>query len=152
MSLPYKLGIHVSALLVGLLVMGAPTVKAQLSDALTDALGGGSSSSGGSVLEGLGGPSMPSLGDVGIGNIAGVLEFCAKNKYLGGDGAGLKDKLLGKLGGQQKAQSDTGYQEGVRGILGGNSGKKVDLNGGRMKQQMTDKVCDQVLDYGKSLT
>jgi hypothetical protein len=59
--------------------------------------------------------------------------------------------LLGKLGGQQKAQLDTGYQEGVGGILGGNSGKKVDLNGSGLKQQLTDKVCDQVLDYGKSL-
>ncbi|MGT2431125.1 DUF2501 domain-containing protein [Cupriavidus basilensis] len=33
--------------------------------------------------------------------MAGVLEFCIKNNYLGGatDAASVKDKLLGKLGG-----------------------------------------------------
>ncbi|WP_345251913.1 DUF2501 domain-containing protein [Pigmentiphaga soli] len=118
-------------------------------------LGGGSGSGGGlgslSGLSGLAGGSLPSLDSVGTGNIAGILGFCAKNKFLGGDATSLQDKLLGQLGGQSKAQSDSGYAEGLSGILGGNSGQKVDLNGGGLKQKLTDQVCDKVLEYGQSL-
>ncbi len=94
---------------------------------------------------------MPSLSSVGTGNLTGVLTYCAKNNYLGGDAAGVKDKLLGQLGGTKSAQSDPGYQQGVAGILGGNSDQKLDLSGDGLKKQLTEKVCDQVLDYGKSL-
>jgi hypothetical protein len=55
------------------------------------------------------------------------------------------------LGGAKSAQSDAGYQQGLKGILGGDSGQKVELGGGGLKQQITDKICDQVLQYGKSL-
>lgn len=132
------------------------TAQAQLLDSVKSALGGSqhtSNTSGGSLLSGvgLGSGALPSLSSVGTGNITGVIQYCAKNNYLGGDAAGLKDKLLGKLGGQSKAKSDTGYQEGLSGILGGNSNKKVDLTGSGLKQQVTQKVCEQVLSYGKSL-
>jgi hypothetical protein len=94
---------------------------------------------------------MPSLDQVGTGNIAGVLEYCAKSKFLGGDASGLKDKLVGQLGGQAKADADPGYQEGLSGVLGGQSGQDLNLNGGGLKKQLTEKVCDQVLTYGQSL-
>ncbi|VCU69123.1 hypothetical protein PIGHUM_01183 [Pigmentiphaga humi] len=131
-----------------------PAAQAQLMDSIKGALGNGqqSSGSGGSLLGGLGGASLPSLGSVGTGNITGVLAYCAQNNYLGGGAASIKDKLLGKLGGEQQAKSDPGYLEGLSGILGGNSGKKVELGGGSsLKQQITEKVCDQVLQYGQSL-
>jgi hypothetical protein len=135
-----------------LLMASAPAGQAQLTDALEGAIGGGSSSSsGGSLLEGLGGQSVPALDKVGLGNIAGVLEYCAKNNFLGGNTGGLKDQLLGKLGGEEKAQSDPGYQEGLGGILGGDSGQKVELGNSGLKQQLTDKVCEEVLKYGQSL-
>ena len=146
-----------------LLLFGAATLaQAQLLDSVKGALGGqhgssssGSSAGGASMLGGLGGSlggqSMPSLSSVGTGNITGVLTYCAKNNYLGGDASSVQNKLLGQLGGAKSAQSDPGYQQGLNGILGGKSGQKVDLGGGGLKQQITDKVCDQVLQYGKSL-
>ncbi|HWL70375.1 MAG TPA: DUF2501 domain-containing protein [Geminicoccus sp.] len=139
-------------LAAALLAIGATDGRAQLTDALEDAVGGGSSSSsGGSLLEGLGGQSVPALDKVGLGNLTGVLEYCAKNNFLGGNASGLKDQLLGKLGGEEKAQSDQGYQEGLGGILGGDSGQKVELGNSGLKQQLTDKVCKEVLKYGQSL-
>ncbi len=116
-----------------------------------DSSGGGSSALGG--LGGLAGGGIPSLDSVGTGNVTGLLGYCARNNLLGGDAAGVKDKLLGKLGGEEKAQSDAGYQEGLKGIVGGNSDKKFDLGGSTagIKSQVTEKVCDQVLKYGKSV-
>lgn len=143
---------RLAAIALGLFI-GTTAAQAQLLDSVKGALGGGqqSSGSGGSLLGGLGGGSLPSLGSVGTGNIAGVLSYCAKNNYLGGGAASVKDKLLGKLGGEQQARSDPGYQEGLSGILGGNSKQKVELGSGGLKQQITEKVCDQVLQYGQSL-
>jgi len=143
---------RLAALALGLFI-ATSTAQAQLLDSVKGALGGGqqSSGSGGSLLGGLGGASLPSLGSVGTGNITGILAYCAKNNYLGGGAASVKDKLLGKLGGETQAQSDPGYLEGLSGVLGGNSGQKVELGGGGLKQQITEKVCDQVLEYGESL-
>lgn len=152
-----------SACWAALLLFGAATAaQAQLLDSVKGALGGqqGSSTSAGSgggasMLGGLGsslgGQSLPSLSSVGTGNITGVLTYCAKNKYLGGDASSVQNKLLGQLGGAKSAQSDAGYQQGLKGILGGDSGQKVNLGGGGLQQQITDKICDQVLQYGKSL-
>lgn len=145
--------------------MTSPAGAAQGLDALKGAISGSKDSAGeaaggaGSALGGLGslgglaGGQLPSLGSVGSGNVTGVLGYCAKNNLVGGDAAGIKDKLVGKLGGQEKADADPGYQEGLKGVLGGNSDKKFDLGGSTagVKSQVTEKVCDEVLKYGKSL-
>ena len=126
---------------------------AQSLDALKGAISGGKDAAGGaSGLGGLAGGGIPSLGSVGTGNLTGLLGYCAKNNLLGGDAAGVKDKLMGKLGGEEKAQADPGYQEGLKGIVGGSSDKKFDLGGANAggKSQITEKVCDEVLKYGKS--
>jgi Protein of unknown function (DUF2501) len=132
----------------------------------------------------MGGGSSSSLSSASTGNAAGVIQFCLKNNYLGSDGgaATVKDKLLGKLGGDTKAASndatssaggglmgklgggattptkDPGYLSGASGILQTGNGKKVDLSSlggggssGGMKEQLTRKVCDQVLKQGKSM-
>jgi hypothetical protein len=132
----------------------------------------------------MGGGSSSSLSSASAGNAAGVLQFCVKNNYLGSDGGAttVKDKLLGKLGGDTKAASndatsnaggglvgklggattptkDPGYLSGASGILQTGNGKKVDLaavtgGGGAtagLKEQLTKKVCDQVLKQGKSM-
>ena len=95
---------------------------------------------------------LPGLKSASTGNVAGILEFCMKNNYLGTDGvAGIKDKLLGKLGGQKQAAADPGYADGVKGIIGGSGGGggKFDLS--NVRKQVTDKACDKVLEYGKSM-
>jgi len=130
---------------------------AQLGDLLKGATqgngsGGGSGGLGGLAGSGGGGmPSLQSLSSGSTGNVAGVLEFCVKNNYLGGGSgaASVKDKLLGKLGGAPA--SDPGYSEGAKGILSSAEGGKLDLSGGGLKEQITKQVCDKILAQGKSL-
>ena len=146
----------------------ATAAHAQLSmDAVKGQLGGGaaeqSGSSAGSAAQGLGGAlgggdssALSALGGGSAsagsaGNAAGVLEFCIKNNYLsGGDASSVKDQLMGKLGGSEKASSDESYTKGAEGILTGGNGKSVDLSGGGLKEEITRKACDQVLEQGKS--
>lgn len=86
-----------------------------------------------------------------MGNVAGLLEFCIKNNYLGGkDASSVKDKLMGKLPGGS-VSSDSGYAEGSKGLLKSSDGKQLDLSGGGLKAQVSKQVCDQVLAQGKSL-
>ncbi|WP_454726583.1 MULTISPECIES: DUF2501 domain-containing protein [Cupriavidus] len=135
---------------------------AQLGDLLKGATQGNGSGSSTGATGGLGGlagslggaggmPSLQSLSSGSTGNVAGVLEFCVKNNYLGGGSgaASVKDKLLGKLGGAPA--SDPGYSDGAKGILSSAEGGKLDLSGGGLKEQVTRQVCDKILAQGKSL-
>ncbi|CAB3780279.1 DUF2501 domain-containing protein [Pararobbsia alpina] len=137
----------------GLLIAGLlslSTAHAQLGDLLNQ--GGNSGSSGGpSSLGGLGnGLSLQSLTSSSTGNVAGVLEFCIKNNYLGGGASSVKDSLMSKLPGGSSS-SDSGYTDGSKGILKSGDGKQLDLSGGGLKQQMTKQVCDKILSQGKSM-
>lgn len=116
--------------------------------------GGSDNSSGSSSLGGLGSMlSGQSATSGSTGNVAGVLQFCVKNNYLSGGNASaassVKDSLMSKLGGS--ATSDSGYSEGSSGILDSGNGKKVDLSGGGLKEQVTKQICDKILSQGKSL-
>ena len=102
-------------------------------------------------MGGLGnGLSLQSLTSSGTGNVAGVLEFCIKNNYLGGGASSVKDSLMNKLPGGSPS-SDSGYADGSKGILNSGDGKQVDLSGGGLKQQVTKQVCDKILAQGKSM-
>ena len=130
------------------------SAHAQLGDLLDKAkgAGAGASSGGSGALGGLGGAlSGQSITAGSTGNVAGILEFCIKNNYLKGNAAsGVKDALMGKLGGKS-AKSDSGYGEGAKGILNSAGGNKVDLGGGGLKAEVTRQVCDKVLSQAKSL-
>jgi hypothetical protein len=146
-----KRNLCVSATLTAVLLY-APLASAQIGNLLDQAKSAGSNSGGGglSSLSGLGnGMSLDSLTSSSTGNVAGVLQFCVKNNYLGGDASSVKDGLMSKLGGS--ASSDGGYTDGAKGVLDGGSGKKVDLSGGGLKEQLTKQVCDKILAQGKSL-
>lgn len=114
-----------------------------------------------SGLGALGGGSATSLLGKAIspassGNVAGLLGYCIKNKYLGAESgaAGLKNKLLGALGGESAAsRKDSGYQQGLQGILHGSDGQQFNLGQqtGALKEKLTGKVCDAVLKKGGSL-
>lgn len=118
---------------------------------LPGGLGGGN---GGSPLGGLGGGGgmgglggMPSVSQAGTGNVAGVLQFCIKNNYLGGGSAsGVAQSLMGK-----SSRSDSGFRSGSSGLLDTGGGQHYQLGGGGLKDEMTRKVCDQVLQRGKSM-
>lgn len=113
---------------------------------LGSASGEGSKSGLGDALGGSLG--LPALGSDSLGSAAGVLEYCVRNKYLDADKAGgLKDKLLGRIGGQ-KEQEDK-YQAGLGGVLGGSDGKSFDLS--KVSDPVKDKACDYVLDNAGSL-
>jgi hypothetical protein len=93
-----------------------------------------------------------------MGNVAGLLQYCVKNNYLGGasGASGIQNQLLGKMGGASSpAASGTDYTSGAKGILQAGDGKTMDLSsvgGGSsdMKSKITTKVCSTVLKQGKS--
>ncbi len=136
-----------------LLIIQAPA-EAQLSNMLGGAMRSGSS--GGSGLSGLTGMSVPSVGSASPTNLAGLLQYCVRNNYLGGANAdtasSVKDSLLSKFtGSSSDPSSNTGFSSGANGLLNTGNGQNVSLGGGGIKQQITQKVCAQVLQHGQSL-
>jgi hypothetical protein len=109
------------------------SIKGKLGDSLPSMTGGATSGS--------------------LGNVAGVLQYCAKNNYLKGqDASSVKDQLMSKLSGNKTAADDKGYADGLKGILTAPGGSKTELGGsGSLKEQITEKACDAVLKQGKSL-
>ncbi|MBR8384014.1 DUF2501 domain-containing protein [Burkholderia cenocepacia] len=149
----------VAGALIGLLAPFS-VAHAQLGDVLKQVGGGGDSGgSAGGALGNLGGALTggggASLMPGSTGNVAGLLQFCIQNNYLGGatggGAASVKDALIGKLGGNASASSDSGYTSGASGILDAGNGSKLDLSGGGLKQQVTKQICDKVLTQAKSL-
>ncbi|OXI88777.1 hypothetical protein CFB50_09835 [Burkholderia sp. AU33423] len=146
----------VAGALIGLLAPFSPA-HAQLGDVLKQVGGGGDAGgSAGGALGNLGGALTggggASLMPGSTGNVAGLLQFCIQNNYLGGASGGassVKDALMGKLGGN--ASSDSGYTSGASGVLDAGNGSKLDLSGGGLKQQVTKQICDKVLTQAKSL-
>lgn len=99
----------------------------------------------------LGGNGAMSSGS--MGNVAGLLQYCVKNNYLGGSSgaSGIASKLLGKTEG---GSSNGDYQSGLSGILKGSNGHTTDLSnvgGGNsdLKSKITTKACDVVLKQGQ---
>lgn len=127
-----------ASVLAAAMLCATGSLQAQGLDMLRGLAGGGSSS--GALTSGT------------MGNAAGVLEFCVKNNYLQGAGvSSIKDRLLGKVGGEKPATTDTGYLSGIQGILQGSDGNQVDLNGGGLKAKLTEKACDVVLKQAQSM-
>ncbi|MNK55454.1 hypothetical protein D3C87_744660 [compost metagenome] len=117
--------------------------------AAVNSQGSSNSSGGGSALSNLslGGFKMPAIGSSTIGSAAGVLEYCVKNNYLGGDAASVKDKLLAKITGQKKQEND--FASGAKGLLKGGDGKSLNLKG--LSSKVKEKACDYVLKNATSL-
>jgi hypothetical protein len=170
MAVPKKEGLSMNALArtfttgcFGIaLVAACASADAQSLDKLKGMMGGGSSST---------------LTSGSTSNAAGIIQYCMKNNYLGGDSgaAAVKDKLLGKamsgsgtsdtdrsnpstasklaskLSGKSSAKPDSGYADGANGILKTSDGKQVSLGGSGLKAQLTEKACDIVLKQGKSM-
>jgi hypothetical protein len=107
----------------------------------------------GGKLGGMLGGSSGSLSSGSMGNVAGLLQYCVKNNYLGGGSgaSGIASKLLGKTEG---GSSNGDYQSGLSGILKGSNGHSTDLSnvgGGNsdLKSKITTKACDVVLKQGQ---
>ncbi|MDR0204403.1 MAG: DUF2501 domain-containing protein [Delftia acidovorans] len=155
-----------SALLCALLGLGAlPAQASGLGDSLRQAsgLGGDKAASSEGAGSGLGGMLGAGAGGAGAlsalglspsataGNAAGVITYCMKNNYLNADKAAqVKDQLLGKLGMQkQEEPKDTGFQNGLGGLVTGSNGKSFSID--KLKGDLREKACDFVLDNAKSL-
>lgn len=127
-------------------IMGG--LKSQATESLGAGLGGGSSG-----LSGLGASmGLPSIGSGAASNVAGILEYCLKNKYLKAANAdNIKGQLMGKLGmdSPAKQQQDAGYQQGLTGMLSGSDGSSFDIS--KVKDDLKEKACDYVLDNASSL-
>lgn len=94
------------------------------------------SGSGTSLLSGL---SSGSISPASANNAAGVLSYCAKEGYARSATDSVKEKLLGKLGGQQEATQDQSYQKGLAGMLQSSDGRSFDLSS--LKGKIAEKVC-----------
>ena len=130
----------------------AKTAGAQLMDQLKGAVGsGGSGQTGGSALGGLTG-GLPAVGQASPGNTAGVLQYCVRNNYVSGSSASsVKDSIVSKVTGSGQGASDSGFKAGNSGVLQTGNGQNFSLSGGGVKDQITHKVCDMVLQHAKSL-
>ena len=156
-----------SALLCAMLGLGAlPAQASGLGDSLRQASGlggdkaaasseGAGSGLGGMLGAGAGGAgALSALGlspSATAGNAAGGISYCMKTNYLNADKAAqVKDQLLGKLGMQkQEEPKDTGFQNGLGGLVTGANGKSFSID--KLKGDLKEKACDFVLDNAKSL-
>ncbi len=140
----------------GLLACGP--AYAQMSNMMQGMMGGSSSagSSGGGMMGSLGGMGsgmgLPSVGAASPNNLAGLLQFCVQNNYLGGtDASSVKSSLLSKFdGSSQPPAQNSGFASGASGILDTGNGQSTTLGGTGIKAQVTKKVCDMVLQHAQS--
>jgi hypothetical protein len=102
-------------------------------------------------LKGMAGMASSPLASGSMGNVAGLLQYCIGNNYVGGEGAAsVKDQLMGKLPEGEQTQ-DRGYSDGLKGLLHGSNGNLMDLSsGGGLTADVAKKACDTVLAQAKS--
>ena len=128
----------------------APPARAQLLNQLQSAAPSVSVPSAGGALGALGGGGVPSVGSASPGNLAGVLQYCIQNNDVsGGSASSVQSQLMSKLGGQ--ASSDPGYGAGQGGTLQTGPGGGYSLGGTGIKQEVTRKVCNLVLQRAQSM-
>ncbi|MET0226764.1 MAG: DUF2501 domain-containing protein [Dokdonella sp.] len=112
----------------------------------------------GALKGAVGGMDLSSLASGSAGNAAGVVEFCVKNSFLGGDAASsVHDQLIGKVSGSDASENDKAdYADGAKGLVKTGDGKSLDLGSlgggqlGGLKDSLTKKACASVLDHAKS--
>ena len=134
-------------LAAGALVLLLPlalSAQAQSLKDLSGALGGGKSGAGT-----LG--AVPSLDQASPSNIAGVLQYCVKNNYLGGADKAAGSSLVGKFTGSGHGSKDSGFTSGSKGLLETGGGETLGLGGDGLQAKITDQVCDMVLKHAQSL-
>jgi len=135
---------HARSTLIALALLAAGTSAEanDLLDQLKEKAGAAASSQGSNL-----GFKMPAIGSSTIGSAAGVLQYCVKNNYLGGDAASVKDKLLAKITGQK--QQEKNFESGAKGLLKGGDGKTLNMK--ILSSKVKEKACDYVLKNATSL-
>jgi hypothetical protein len=136
--------ISIASVATGFALVFAVNATAQDLGALKKAVPGG------------GGLDLGSLASGSAGNAAGILQYCVTNNFLGGadltNAGSMKDKLVGKLGGQDKADADPGFAAGMQGNVVGGDGKSTSIaDMGSLESKLTQSACKAVLDHASSL-
>ena len=77
-------------------------------------------------LGGMLGGGTGSMTSGSMGNVAGLLQYCVKNNYLGGDSgaSGIQSQLMGKLGGGGSNSSSNSTGSSTSDMLGKLTGSK----------------------------
>jgi hypothetical protein len=133
-------GRGLGALAVAAQILLVVSAQAQSLNDLSGALGG---------TEALGG--MRSLDQAGPSNVAGMLQYCVKNNYLGGADKATGSSLVGKFTGSGQGTKDSGFQAGSKGFLDTGGGETFGLGGSGLEAKITDQVCDMILKDAQSL-
>jgi Protein of unknown function (DUF2501) len=134
----------------GLSLFAGDPARAQLLNQLQKSVGSGQGSAG-NALGGLGG-GLPSVDRASPTNLAGVLQYCVRNNYLsGGAASSVKESLLSKGTESDGGAKSSQFKEGNSGMLETGQGQNFSLGGSGIKAQMTNKVCDLVLQHAKSM-
>jgi hypothetical protein len=79
-------------------------------------------------------PGGGSMTSGSMGNVAGLLEYCVKNNYLGGSSgaSGIQSQLMGKLGGGGSNSSSNSSGSSTSDMLGQLTGSKKKSSGNSM--------------------
>jgi hypothetical protein len=139
-------GPGLGALTLAVLILLQPVLSAhaQSLNDLSGALGGGKGGAGA-----VGG--LPSLDQASPNNVAGVLQYCVKNNYLGGTDKATGSSLVGKLTGSGQGTKGSDFKGGSKGLLDTGGGETFGLGGSGLQAKITDQVCDMVLKHAQSL-
>ena len=107
-----------------------------------------------SSLTGLLNGGSQSLTSSSMNNAAGILSYCAKQKLTSVTNAeNIKNQVLDKLGLSTPAEQkkDTGYLEGLEGLLSTKNGEQLSLSNlgsTPLAEKVKTKACDLVLKQG----
>ncbi|MBG6245470.1 hypothetical protein CS369_13035 [Candidatus Symbiopectobacterium sp. 'North America'] len=104
-------------------------------------------------LAGLLGGGTQALSAGSMGNAAGILQYCIKQKLVSATNTeNIKDKLLDKLGlNSTEKQKQTDYTQGMAGMLQTKDGQALNLNNigsTPLAEKVKTKACDLVLKQG----
>lgn len=131
-----------------------------LSSAASSLAGSSSSSQSGgtsiSTLTSLLNGGSQSLSASSMNNAAGIMGYCAKEKLTSvANVDNVKNQVLDKLGlnTATEQKKDTGYMEGLEGLLNAKDGQKLDLDSlgnTELGKKVKAKACDFVLKQGVS--
>ena len=107
-----------------------------------------------SSLTGLLNGGSQSLTASSMNNAAGIMSYCAKQKLSSVTNTeNVKNQVLDKLGlgTAEKQKEDTGYLEGLQGLLNSNNGQQLNLStlgSSPLAEKVKTKACDLVLKQG----
>ncbi|MEF3088468.1 DUF2501 domain-containing protein [Raoultella scottia] len=107
-----------------------------------------------SSLTGLLNGGSQSLTSSSMNNAAGIMSYCAKQKLSSVTNTeNIKNQVLDKLGlgTAEKQKEDTGYLEGLQGLLNSNNGQQLNLStlgSSPLAEKVKTKACDLVLKQG----